>query len=106
MPVITFLQEFKSACNSCSIHKSDTIWLFKQLLTGPAEAGVEACVISTISINVYHEVALKSYSSIVQFLLKRIVTDDNVAKLNTQVHNLRPRSMIRQNMRKNCGEEH
>lgn len=41
----------------------------------------------------YHERALKFYSTMVQFLLKRYVTDDNIAKMNAEVCNFRQGSV-------------
>lgn len=41
----------------------------------------------------YRDGALKSYSANVQFLLKRCVTDDDIAELDTEVRDLRQESM-------------
>lgn len=65
MSKIAFLQEFKSAWNACGIHKSAAIWLLKQYLVDPAGAVENALLTLPNSANVYHESALKSYSTIV-----------------------------------------
>lgn len=71
------------------------MWLFKQYFTGLAEAAVKAKVTITSSAKCYHKGALKSYSAIVQFLLKQYVTDDNIAKLDAEVDSLREALMAR-----------
>lgn len=63
--------------------------MFKQYITGPAEAAVKVRVTQSNSTNLYHVGPLKSYFAIFQFLLKRVVTDDNTAKLNVELYNLR-----------------
>lgn len=41
MSVVAFLQEFESACDARGIHEGDTVWLFKQFITGPSNAPVK-----------------------------------------------------------------
>lgn len=94
MPVITFLQEFKSVCDVCGIPGGAAMWLFKLYPTSPAKAAVKAKVALSIPVDFYHGSALKFYSDIAQFLLKRYVTDDIIAKLDAEVRNLRQGSMI------------
>lgn len=55
---------------------------------------MEARVALTDSANVYLECALKSYSAIVLLLLKCHVPDGNITRLDAEVRNLRPGSMI------------
>lgn len=38
MSVVGFFQIFKWACDVCRIREDAAIWLFKQSLTGPADA--------------------------------------------------------------------
>lgn len=70
------------------------MWLFKQYLSSPAEAAVDVWVALLNSDNFYRKGALKSYSTIVQILLKIYVAEDNIAKLDTEVCNLCQESMI------------
>lgn len=65
MFVITFLIEFKFACDTYSIHRGTEMWLFKQYLTGLAEAAMNLQVTLPNSANYYHEAALKQYSAFV-----------------------------------------
>lgn len=88
MSVSAFFQVFKLAGDPYGIHEGAAMWFWKELQKGPAEAAVKAQIALTSSANVYHERASKSYSAIVQFLLKRFVTDHNKAELNAEVRNL------------------
>lgn len=91
--VIAFLQKFKSSRNACKIDEIATMWLSKQFLTGPDDAAVKARITLRKSARFYHEGVLKLYSAIVQILLKRYVTDDNEAKLDAELQNLKERSI-------------
>lgn len=64
------------------------MWLSKYFLKGPAETDMNAQVPLTNYANLYHDGALKSYSANFRFILRRWVTDDNIAKLDAKVHNL------------------
>lgn len=88
MSVFSALQEVKSADDACRFHKDDAIWISKQVWVGPAEAMVRAQVSLSKPVIVYHEVALKSYSAIVQFLFKHYVTDGNIARLHADVRSV------------------
>lgn len=46
---------------------------------------------SANSADVCHESNLKPYSAIIQFFLGRYVKDDNIAELDAEVRNLKPR---------------
>lgn len=59
--------------------------LFKQYLNGPAKAAVKSRVILPNSVNTGHKGVLRTYSEVVQFILKRYVTDDNIANLDNEV---------------------
>lgn len=89
MSVAAFLQEFNSACDACSIYEGAAMWLFRQFLTSPAEAAVKRQMTLLHSTNFLHEGPLKSYSAIVQFILKRHVTYENIARLDAEVCKLR-----------------
>lgn len=65
------------------------MWLFKQYLTDLAEASIKQHLTLWSSTSFYHKSALQSYSAIVRFLLKHYVTDNNIAKLEVRVRNLR-----------------
>lgn len=93
MLIFAFLQELKSTCDVCRIHEHPAMCIFKQFLTCTVNAGVEKPVTLTRFVSFYHEGALKSYSAIVQFLLRRYVTNDNIAKLYVEVRDLRHGSM-------------
>lgn len=56
------------------------MWRFKQYLINVVEAGVKDPRIMSSSTKFYHEGVLKSYSTIVQILLKRYATDGNIVK--------------------------
>lgn len=60
----------------------------------PGRGSCETQVRLSKSVNLYHEGALRSYSAIVQFLLERYAKDDNVEKMEAEVHRLRKGSMI------------
>lgn len=87
MSIISVLQEFKSVCNVCIIHEGGTL-LFKQYFTGPIKPAAKAQVLLGNSASFYHEGALKSYYTIVQFLLKRCATDISIAELDADLRNL------------------
>lgn len=63
--------------------------LFKKSLIGSVEAAVNARLTLTSSTNVFDKAALRSYSAIVQFLLSRYVTDDDIAQLYAEVRSFR-----------------
>lgn len=77
--VIAFLQECKLAWHTFEIYKNTPMWLFKKFLTSPAEVAERALVTLASSADFYHKGILKSNSVIVQFILKRFVTDGNEA---------------------------
>lgn len=87
--IISFLQDFKSACDACNIHEGAAMCIFKTFLTGSAEVAVKSRISLPSSSTQRHEGALQSYSSIVNFLLKRYATDDNIAKLDSDIRSLR-----------------
>lgn len=60
------------------------MWLFKQFIKRTIEAAVKARVTFTNSSNFYHDDAFKSYSTIVQFVLKSYVADDTIAKMDAK----------------------
>lgn len=86
---ISFLQELKSAYHARIIHDDAPMWLVKQFQTVTADAAVSGGPTLTRPANFYLEVTLKSYSTIVQYLLKRFLTGDYMAKLDGEVCNLR-----------------
>lgn len=65
------------------------MWLFTKLSTGPAKVSVRARVTLVNAASFHHESSLKSYSAIIQFFLKRYVTNDNISKLDAEVCDLR-----------------
>lgn len=73
MFVTAFLQEFKSANNTCGIRYDATLPLFKQLSIGSAVAAVKVQVTLSKSANEYEGRAFESYSAIIQLFLKRYV---------------------------------
>lgn len=77
LSVIVFSQEFKSACDASEIHDNTALWLSKQYPIGPAGAVVTEQVTLPWFANFSCHVALRSSSDIVQFLLKRYVTDND-----------------------------
>lgn len=69
------------------------MWMFEQLLTSPTKASVKALVTVTNSTDSYHGAALKSYSAFVQFHINVYVFDDNIAKWDADMCDLRQESM-------------
>lgn len=68
--------------------------LFKQFLTGAGDVAVKVQAAITNSVNSYHEIALKSYSAVVHFLLDCYFTNDNTVKIDAEVCHLRQGLMI------------
>lgn len=69
------------------------MWVFKQYLTGRAEAALQVRVTLLNSANLWYKVALESYNAIVRFLFKFYVTDNNITNLYIEVRNLWQGSM-------------
>lgn len=90
----TFLKEFKSAWDTCRVHKGTAMCLLKRLLTDPNKAAVKKRVAPTRAVKFYLELALKSYSAIGQFILNCYVSSKSNAKLDTKVYNPRQGSMV------------
>lgn len=88
MLVISFVQDFKSACDIWRIHQGAAKWLFKQYLIRPAKQSVSARVKLSSSANLYNEGTLKSYSAVIQFFMMCYTTEDNGAKLDGKVDSL------------------
>lgn len=88
--LLTRIQVSKDAYR---IQEGAAVWLFKHFLTGLPKAAVKALGKLVNSAKCYDVGALKSYSTITQFLLKRYVTEGNVPKLDAEVHNRRQGSM-------------
>lgn len=85
MSAIAFLQELRSEYDTGGIQGGAAVWLFNQFSKGEAMAAVKVRVALESSANFHHEGAIKSYSSIVHFLLKHYVTDGNIARLDAVV---------------------
>lgn len=65
MSVVSFLQEFRSACDAFEIHEGAVLWLFKQFLINSDEEAMKGRVTLENSANLYQEGALKLYSATV-----------------------------------------
>lgn len=89
MSVITFLQTVKSSCDAYKINEGAVMWLFKQSLTKPAKAAVHSHVALTSSANTAYEGALRTYFDVVNFLLKRYVTESNIAAIANGVGSIK-----------------
>lgn len=87
--VTVFLRKYRSACDARRIHEDAAMWISRQYLTCPAEAVVNLWVTLKKLASFKHEVALKSYSAVVKFSLKCNITDDIIAKSDTEGHNLK-----------------
>lgn len=79
LSITAFLQGFKTACDSCSIHDNATLWLFKHHLTGPIEAVRKARVALSKETAGSKERRLASFSAIFNYLLRLFETDGNTA---------------------------
>lgn len=93
MSIIAFLQYFKSACDACKSFGGTTTWIFKQYLTDPDNAIVNPKFALPNFSSFYTKGTQKSHSTIFQFFSGSCVTEDNMAKLDLDVQNLRQRSM-------------
>lgn len=69
------------------------MWLLRQYITDAAQVALKQRVVLTSYANYYHIGALKLYSDIAQFRLKRYVTPDDNVRLEADVHKLRHISM-------------
>lgn len=76
--IIAFLQNFKAFCDACNIHIRATLWLLQNFLTGPVEAVIKVRVAPSTKSAKAQGGCLKLYSAVVNVLLKRYATDDNI----------------------------
>lgn len=85
MSIMAFLQELKRAYDACNIHGGAAMWVFKQFLASPAEAALKSRICLPNSISSKYEGPLQSHSSIVQLLLERYATVDNIATPDNKI---------------------
>lgn len=67
--------------------------MVKHYITALTEIAVKTQMTLSNSINSYQEEALKSYSAVIELLLKAGITHGNTAKLCTEEHNSRHGSL-------------
>lgn len=79
---------------------------FQETPNGPGRSSNECASDFDELHQFYHEVPLKSYSAIVQLLLQRYTNDDNIAKLDAKVRNLKQGSVTAAESARDCGQGH
>lgn len=83
--VIVFLQSSRVACYACSIPKGAAMWLFKQYISGLVKSVIQGRVALPTETIRSQEGCLKSYSVIVNYLLQRDATEDNISVVDADV---------------------
>lgn len=80
--VIKILTEFKQAYNSSRIRKAVAAWPLRDYMTGPALSTVKVRLILPSNYQSIHEGSIKTYTEVVNSLLKRYATDNVFAIAN------------------------
>lgn len=89
LPIITFSQNFKVACDVCNIHEEATIQLFKYYLTKSVEKVIEIRVTLPTETAKLKEWCSISFSTIVINPLQQIATYDNITTVDTDIQNFK-----------------
>lgn len=87
------LARLKSAYDVSRIRERASLRVLKQYLTCPSKISVMILVELINATEIQYKGAVESYLSIVQFLIKRFATGNEIIKLSAEVHNLFQGSM-------------
>lgn len=90
---IAFLQYIKAACSAYTLHNSSVIWLFRYWLAGPIEETFKSRVAHPTKATKLKESCSTSFSAIVEYLLKRFVTDGHIAVFDANIQNFKKGSL-------------
>lgn len=81
VPIIIFLQGLDAPFDSCDVHQSFMLWLFKQYLNGTVESIARTRVPLPMASTEAQERSIKSYPAIFNYLIIQFATDDNIASV-------------------------
>lgn len=91
--IVTFLQNFKAACDVCKINEGAAKWLINHYLSGPGKSVIKALVASSTDTARVQEAYLTSCSAIINYLLKRYPTDDNITTADAAVQTFKQQGL-------------
>lgn len=84
---INFLTQCKRACNSSRIQGGAALWLFSEVMNGPAAVAINARLNLSSNDANRHAGTIKTYSEVVNQLLAYYTTDAVIAKANEEIRN-------------------
>lgn len=87
--IIGFLQDFRAACNDCSIVEGAALWLFKYFLADPVELDIKARVVLPAQASKAQKRCLTTYSATDNFLLTWYLTVENIAVVDGDFYQFR-----------------
>lgn len=83
--IIAFLQDFMETCDAYNIYEEVAMWLLTYYPRGPVESVIKARFTLPTETTKAQEGYLLSYLTIINYLLKRYPTDDNVATVDANI---------------------
>lgn len=86
---VVLLQDLKAAREACKIHEGTATWLFRPCLSGRVEALVKTRMALQTKTARSEEWCLASFSTMLNYLLKQFVTDENTAPVDTDIRNFK-----------------
>lgn len=83
--IITFLQDLKAMCDACNVHEGAVLWLFKYFLSSPVKSVTKARVTLPTDTMKPQEGCLTNVLAVINFLIKRYATDNNIATVDGDI---------------------
>ena len=78
--ILSYLSTFKTACDSIGVHEGAAVWLFSAYMKEPAKAALTMRIESNVKKSKPSKGQLRTYSEIVNYLLKTYASDDVIAE--------------------------
>lgn len=91
--VIKFLSDFRETCNSSRIHKEAAVWIFREFLTGPVPADINARLALSLNEASRYVDTTTSYSCVIKNLLRCYFTDSWIAESDDEIRKFKQWSL-------------
>lgn len=80
------LTEFKCACDSSCIHEGSAVWLFQTFVNCHALVAIKTRLAWSHNYATSHDEPITAYVEVLNHILKRYVTDADIARAGEDIH--------------------